>query len=159
MRFQANLLATCSALVLSACNRYEWKPDYTVPEVCPHTPRLTEKPVRLDREISDIGGTIQGRVVRADSAAPVYSASVELSRAPVVRVLTDAQGHFGFESVPPGRYVLRIRGIGYHEWLDTVNVVSVARPLFEVALTPVATDGPCSGFASVRVRKPWWKIW
>ena len=140
------------------CNRYEWKPDNLVPEVCPRT-RPAATRVRVDSQITAVAGAIQGRVIRAETTAPIFQANVELDRNIASRGHTDSDGYFRLDSVTAGRHMMRIFGIGYNTWQDTVNVGTEARPPFVIALTPAVTDGPCSGFAAVRVRKPWWKIW
>jgi hypothetical protein len=104
-----------------------------------------------------MGGGVRGHVARADTAAPLAGAVVDLIRPPEERVITDAHGDFRFDSLAPGRYALRIRAIGFRPWQDTVRVVPEARPAFQIELVPDTLDGPCSGIFQVRVRKPWWK--
>lgn len=148
--------AVCG-LSIAACSRYEWKPDYMMPE-CSGAPH-TNRPLRIERELSMLGGGVRGRVVRWDTAAPVMGARVDLMRPPADSAYSDSRGYFHFDTLAAGRYVLRIRAIGYKSWQDTVNVVSDARPEFSIGLFPQVLDGPCSGFSVVRVRKPWWKPW
>jgi hypothetical protein len=145
-------------IFLAACNRYEWKSDFEVPALCPKPRRDPALPVPPHSEMALEGTTVRGRVVYGDSATPVSGSLVALSAAGTREARTDAGGSFVLDSVSAGSYVLRIRAIGFNLWQDTVDVVPMPRPSFEVRLTPAPLDGPCSGFEKVRVRKPWWKF-
>jgi hypothetical protein len=151
------LLAAFFAFATS-CNRYEWKPDYLVPEICPPAKAPVAPPARIDPEVALIGSSIGGRVIRADAALPIAGVRVEVTDLSLT-VQTDSTGHFHFDSVTPGRHVMRVRSVGFKQWQDTVKIVLDQRPELTLKLTLVGFDGPCSGFELVRVRKPWWKFW
>ena len=145
--------------ILAACNRYEWKDDRKVPGLC-GSPRTTRAPTPpRDREVMLVGSHLIGRVVRRDSDTAVTYADVQLGPEPYRRTRTDANGMFAFDSVPPSRMTLRVRQIGFAAWQETIATIETPAPELVVALRLQPTDGPCSGFAWVRVRKPWWKFW
>lgn len=85
---------------------------------------------------------IPGAVVDARTSAPVPSAAVELFAAwnddttRVAHALTSDGGAFALRGIPPGRYVLRVRRIGYRTTTAVVDVAA-ARDTLEVALEPV----------------------
>src|SRR6266540_5014655 len=121
-------------LLGTACNRYEWKPDYEVPSVCPPEKAPTGKPVHRDPELGLDRSSASGRILRADTREPVAGARVELL-APVAKTAsTDSLGGFRLDSLATGRYVLRVRSLGYRPWSDTVSVVPAARPNLEIGL-------------------------
>ena len=72
--------------------------------------------------------------------------------------LTDPTGLFLFSGSLQGHATISVTRIGYHarsvglELTDSQTVqVTVPLPVFPV-------DG-CPGFATNRVRRPWWKFW
>lgn len=91
------------------------------------------------------GSAVIGRVVRADDGAVVASAIVELQSADLragdvpLSSSTDAEGHFQFAAVAPGRYTITARA----ERLATIHPVDVitelGAPLSEVVCEVAAT--------------------
>src|SRR5690242_7386411 len=56
---------------------------------------------------------IRGRVVAADGGAPLARAQVGLSGDRRILQFTDADGHYEFGKLPPGRYAVRAGRAGY----------------------------------------------
>jgi Carboxypeptidase regulatory-like domain len=92
---------------------------------------------------------VTGTVMDAVSGAPVKEAAVFLTRErTTVSVLTQQDGHFVFENLEPGKYVLSARGKGYqlqafdeHENFSTAIVAGVDRNTENLVfrLTPPAS--------------------
>ena len=72
---------------------------------------------------------------------------------------SDSTGQFAISFPVSGHYELRVRALGYHTRVDTLLLPLAMDTAVVIALRPVTLDGACSGFATVRVRKPWWKWW
>ena len=55
-------------------------------------------------------GSVRGRVVRADTGVPVDSATIGILRgagpAPDIAPLSDADGRFAMDGLPPGEWVI-----------------------------------------------------
>jgi len=96
------------------------------------------------------GAVLRGRIVDAQSAAPVSSASVSLAGTRM-RVATDEDGQFGFPDVPPGVYTVHAVRLGYDDLVregvevfaggDVHLELAMSRdvvPLEEVVVTPGA---------------------
>jgi hypothetical protein len=68
-------------------------------------------------------------------------------------------GAFRFDAVPPGRYVLSVRRVGYFRVADTLRVTpdSGAAAVAVLARDAVVLDG--CGYAYMPVRLPWWRFW
>ncbi|MEO3403124.1 carboxypeptidase-like regulatory domain-containing protein [Mucilaginibacter sp. CAU 1740] len=64
--------------------------------------------------------TITGKVVRADTKAPVANASVFLNNA-TYGTSTAEDGTFTLSGVKPGQYTLVVTGVGYEEYTTTVQ--------------------------------------
>ena len=67
---------------------------------------------------------VEGTVHVADSDEVVGGAEVSLLRdgQPVESVRTGGDGHFRFEGVAAGTYRLRVRAVGFQEWVQTLEV-------------------------------------
>lgn len=63
-----------------------------------------------NRKGSVMTGSVRGRVVRADTGLPVDGATIGILRgagpAPDIAPLTDADGHFAMDGLPPGAWVI-----------------------------------------------------
>ncbi|HWR50750.1 MAG TPA: carboxypeptidase-like regulatory domain-containing protein [Bryobacteraceae bacterium] len=141
---------------VAACARYEWKNELDVPGLCP-TSAPSKMPAPLS--IGAPGGRVTGRVLGMQ-AVPVVGARVfVVSPAPGRGAFTDSAGRFALDSLPKGDYVIRARSIGYQSEDQRVVARADSGPALDFQLQPSVLDGPCSGFAAVRVRKPWWKLW
>lgn len=92
------------------------------------------------------------------SGAPLREATLvitELRRS----ARSDSAGRFRFDSVPPGRYTLIARRLGYLINRDTIELppgggATVIIPLDEQMIT---LDG--CGYVELRRPKPLWKLW
>lgn len=87
-------------------------------------------------------GTLHGRVTSADDGAPVEGATVLLETTPLAAV-TGPEGEYRFESLPPGRYRLRVVAFGYREERrHAVEVPAGGSRRVDVALEPAAVEVP-----------------
>ncbi len=148
--------------VVLGCARYEYVNELDVPGLCSGgVSGPTPAPLRVDTT-SDAAAaaTLHGRVVGATSGAGVQGAQVRISDAAwAAEVLVDSAGWFALDSLAPGRYALLTRRIGFAARRDSLAWPLTERGSLLILLTPQVLDGPCSGFAVVGLRKPWWKIW
>jgi hypothetical protein len=76
--------------------------------------------------------SLSGRVVRAGSDVGIPGAEITISSRSS-RVISDGNGVFAFESLPPGRYSLHVRRLGFHP-----ESVAVELPLLEHAAVTIA---------------------
>jgi hypothetical protein len=153
-------LLTCAAALVS-CARYEWVPD-TESDACRNTKAervVSVSPPHFVPQPTHAGDSLSGVVTIGDNNGPALSA-VTVYAVPGITTMTDSLGGFKIWT-PPGRYRLLVRTIGYKAVNDSVTFPAPADSLLSITLDPqvLVSDGPCSGFAAVRVRKPWWKIW
>jgi hypothetical protein len=51
-----------------------------------------------------------------------------------------------------------VRHVGFHVTRDSIAIPAEAGVRVEATVEIEVHDGPCSGFAALRVRKPWWKF-
>ncbi len=145
--------------MLAACNRYEYVNELDLPECKNRPPPILVHagPVALEPVDS---AWLYGIVVRKDDGEPLEGAQVRVLSSDSAGVLTDRLGRFAFRGAPShGLVHLDIRRIGFAHYTDTVSVPLERGTAWRVALAVMANDGPCSGLAAVRVRKPWWKFW
>ncbi|MYI23623.1 MAG: TonB-dependent receptor plug domain-containing protein, partial [Gammaproteobacteria bacterium] len=103
-------------------------------------------------------GGVEGRVVDSDGP-PVFAANILLALpdAPdqVDRIAeSDRFGYYRIESLPPGRYLLRVQRIGYGEIERPVEIVADRRIEVDVTLTatPVVLEGVSVSTAETRER-------
>lgn len=61
---------------------------------------------------------LAGRALDAQSGAPLSGTTVEITGRQAL--VTDSSGTFLFAGLPPGRYVVRARRVGYAEAVDTI---------------------------------------
>ena len=88
------------------------------------------------------GARLIGRVVDRDSGRPVFDAEVELG-ASGLRTLTDRNGMFVFQEVPPGTEVLRIRHLAYGEEVKglVLEEGQAYRVEGKVSMEPIEMEG------------------
>lgn len=103
-------------------------------------------------------GGVEGRVFDSDGP-PVFAANIALTlpETPdqVERIAeSDRFGYYRIESLPPGRYLLRVQRIGYGETAQPVEIVAGRRIEVELTLTaaPVVLEGVSVGGAETRER-------
>jgi len=143
-------------LIVSAC-RYEWKNELDIPSMCP-PPKPRVPAIRIASLTSS--GSMVGRISRLDNGNGVDGARVRLQATPLSYVaVSDSLGRFVIDSLPFRRYVIDVLRIGFVPLLSDTLVVQTTAPPFDIGLEVSMLDGPCSGLALVRVRKPWWKLW
>jgi len=153
------VLLTLAAIGPLACARYEWVSDNQTP-ACRNAQRpKTGRSFTVEQRPAADSGSLSGRVIQSGNQLPVPGASVTLLTNPTQSATTDSLGAFAFTVVPAGDYLLRTRRIGMQSRMDTLHVVPTGGAPLVLPLETVPLDGPCSGFAALRVRKPWWKLW
>ena len=153
-------LAGCAGLLI-ACNRYEWIPDYET-DACRNRkvePSVPVPPPHFIPSSAEGGRSLSGIVMMGGSDKPAHS-RVTLYATPPVVTNTDSLGRFTI-SAPPGRYRFLVRTLAYKSVQDSVTFPPPTHSVLAITVDPQALvlDGPCSGFAVARVRKPWWKVW
>lgn len=159
---QTRMVVVATLVFALGCSRYEWRNELDTPGLCDGANQAAHATVSL--RVSLIGGPLgsqlRGQVNRRDSREPLSGARVRLGNAVKRRVVeSDSSGEFVIDSLLPGRYAIEVLRVGFHGLQDTVDVTRIDGGALEVRLDPFILDGPCSGFAAVRVRKPWWKVW
>lgn len=144
--------------VLGACARYEYINELDVPGLCANFQRPNgNSRVELIDSLM-VSGSVVGTIVR-DSLVPLQQATVTLEGTGRRPAVTNPKGAFEILDVEPGEHVLVTRAIGYEPRRDTVRMPVKGGIRVQAQLQVAVHDGPCSGFAAVRVRKPWWKLW
>ena len=159
---KSRFIVAVAGCLLVACSRYEWRNELDVPALCPLPPDTTQISA-LHHTSVDAGGSVSsvsGRVTTRDSGVALAEARIVVTGLAERRsVDTDSIGGFRIESLPPGRYRIEVRRVGSHGVADSLDLASGNVVEVAAALAPFVNDGPCSGFAAVQVRKPWWKLW
>lgn len=81
-------------------------------------------------------GEIRGRVVNVDGRTPIAAATVDVnvvgSAASAGRAAAGADGAFRVQGLPPGRYHVRIRALGYKPWESSSVLVGAQSPSADV---------------------------
>ncbi len=145
--------------VVVACNRYEYIPDYMTAE-CQNQPRTRSGFAVRFTSAGDVPvGVLTGRIA---SPTPAASRGVHV----LIQAgswwqadTTDSLGLFRLSNLQPGRYQLVLRRIGFRQTRDSITISERSGVRLEATLDPEVMDGPCSGYAQVPVKKPWWKRW
>lgn len=144
------------------CARYEYVNELDVRGLCPGAARgPAPAPLRLEpTPDAAIGASLRARVIAANDGTGLQGAQVRLSDgARPAEVVTDSAGWFALDSLAAGRYEVLTRRIGFAARRDSLTWPLPERGSLLIPLTPQVLDGPCSGFAVVAVRQPWWKLW
>ena len=155
-------VSVAALALVGACSRYEWRNELDVPGMCDAARQATHATVtrRVRLEPDSPTARLRGRLTRRDTRESLSAAVVHLadghSRG---AVQSDSAGGFVVDSILPGRYAIQVLRIGFHALRDTIDVAADGGTPLEIGLDVAVLDGRCSGFAAVRVRKPWWKVW
>jgi hypothetical protein len=152
-------LVAVAAMGPLACARYELVSDEELPACANHNRPVSNRTFTSEQDSSAARGSLRGRVIMSGSRLPLPGTSVTLLTDPPRTTITDSLGAFTFTDVPTGSYLLRTRRIGIQSRADTLHLTHARAATFVLPLDAVMLDGPCSGFAALRVRKPWWKLW
>jgi len=166
MRMRLRLLASRRAaalcppalllLALAACFHYVEEGRPARPEDCPPDP-----PLRLGANgptYVGSAGIVSGRVVDADAGQPLPATVHLVGRGRGREAATDTAGTFRFDSMAPGRYVLRTRRVGYRQRQDTADVDPTAGRALVVRLEPAALT-LCPGGVWIVTRTRRWGRW
>lgn len=152
-------------LALLACVRYEMVNELDYPGACPPKPPVADGAVAETTLVAsnlandDTSRALVGVITDRRTGTPISDGVLYVLRADTARVPVDSAGRFRVRAVAPRSTVgLDVRRVGYARLAATVRAPDSGRAL-RVALTPQILDGPCSGFAAYRLRKPWWKLW
>ncbi len=81
------------------------------------------------------GGSIDGEVTNANTAAPIAGAKVEIQTTPLV-VFTDAQGAYDHPAVPTGVYTVKASAFGFNAKQANVNVLPGSQLGIDFPLSP-----------------------
>ena len=155
-------ISVAALALVAACSRYEWQNELDVPGLCDAAGQATHATVthRVRLEPESLTARLRGHVTRRDTGQPLTQALVRLTDGRTRdAVQSDTAGGFVIDSVLPGRYAIQVLRLGFHAVRDTIEVAADGGASLEIGLDVAILDGPCSGFAAVRVRKPWWKVW
>ncbi len=108
---------------------------------------------------------VSGKVLAPGTLVPLQTATVTLtllanppeSPERTYRAITDDAGQFRIDSAPPGRYLMRVRRLGYRQAHDTIQTMpdSGVKATGVLARDFVRLD-EC-GLMYQEVRVPWWK--
>ena len=155
-------IATSALLLAVACSRYEWKNELDTPGLCDKLAKRNQGSITprapLDSQPTD--ERLFGRVLMQGPEQPLGGARILLTNEGTRQMAnSDSLGRFVLDSILPGHYLIEVWSIAMHSVHETTYVAASERATLDVSLAPFPMDGPCSGFAAVRVRKPWWKLW
>ncbi|MCB0634048.1 MAG: TonB-dependent receptor [Lewinella sp.] len=84
-------------------------------------------------------GLIQGRVIDAETAEPLYRASVVIE-SEFSGVSTDIDGHFRFTDLPAGNYYLQVRYLGYQSQIRLAVIEQDEAVTVDFGLIPLAAS-------------------
>jgi protocatechuate 3,4-dioxygenase beta subunit len=128
------ILVLASAFSIVACHT-------PVAGVNPCVPTPTGQPSLLVRNEPAAAGLLDIRVLDGRSSAPMGSAIVDLT-SQALRGSTDSHGLVQFASLSPGRYIVRVRSIGYFPVLDSLALTEHAgrRLLYHMFVRPSACE-------------------
>ena len=152
--------ATLLSLAMG-CARYQWVNELDAPGVCQGVAsRPGPGPLRFEPpRDTTTDAELRGVVVSASGGDGLGYAQIRLTGGGrVSELVTDSAGWFTRDSLPAGHYELWTRRIGSAARRDSLTWPLPGRESVLIPLTMQVLDGPCSGFAMVRVRKPWWKF-
>ena len=137
-------------LAVLACRRYE----LVSPECRPVEPVRSHGSWRG----STSSARVEGWVLDLATSRPRPHAVVGV---PALRRQTrsDSTGYFRLDSVPPGRYEIVTRDLGYRSYRDTVSVSAGGGTVGRVWLDAATMTFDECGYVQIQRRKPWWKWW
>jgi hypothetical protein len=149
---------TLSAVLSVACTHLVKRPLDCAP------PPLPRGQSGIGWERDRVNG-VSGKVVAPGSLVPPQTATVTftvLANPPqsperTYRANTDDTGQFRIDSIPPGRYLMRVRRLGYRSAHDTIQTMPDSGVVVTAVLARdfVRFDECGPNYQEVRV--PWWK--
>jgi hypothetical protein len=153
-----SFVAGCLCILLTGCMHTVLRPIK-----CPDEPRRRDERSAISWDQGRAANQISGSVLRVDPFEPLVAASVDLrlvestgSLKPIRTMPTGPAGEFAFDSIPPGRYLLRVRRIGFAAAQDTIDITTTSRITVRavLAVEKVMLDG--CGIFYYEKRVPWW---
>lgn len=157
--FRSPVIALSAGMLSSACARTVCVNELDSPKCRDAQPVITPA-IESTTAASIAPNVLVGIVMRADSREPVRAEVMLTSARPPTTAITDSLGRFRLARAGTAPLVLRTRAFGMDVRTDSLSDED-ASSLLRILLKPavVIFDGPCSGFAMVRVRRPWWHFW
>lgn len=145
----------------TACTHYQLVDERDVPGLCPSSGALGPALVADTSLVpEDSVPGLRGIVLEDVTGRPIAGAVIRAIGSTPASAHSDAAGRFRLAPVRPGPELrLDVRALGYARVEFVAQVPVKPEAALRIALTPLPTDGPCSGFAQVRVQRRWWKIW
>ena len=152
-------VALSAGMLSNACARTVWVNELDSPKCRDPQPVVTSA-IESTTAASVAPNMLVGIVMRADSREPVRAAVILTSALPPDTAISDSLGRFRLARAGMVPWVLRTRAFGMDARTDTLSEQDASH-LVRILLKPIAVvfDGPCSGFAMVPVRRPWWHFW
>jgi hypothetical protein len=123
----------------------------------PATPRMIVPEVQPIREV-DTGPVLSAHVIEARFGQPLGGSQLTLIRpghgrdSVADRGISDRSGRFAFRPMPPGRYTLVIRAIGFHQQRIAVTIQPDESP--EIIAIVMVTAPICTMEEIVITTKP-----
>ncbi len=155
-------MVTSTLLLAAACSRYEWKNELDIPGLCDKPADWTQSSImsQVPPDSQPSGERLLGRVYVQGSGQPLGGARILLtSEGARHQAESDSLGRFVLDWISLGEYLIEVWSIAMHSVHESTYVAASDRAALDISLAPFQTDGPCSGFAAARLRKPWWKLW
>ena len=105
------------------------------------TSATAQSPDRPAPNVGGPAGEIRGRLVESASHAAITAGSITVRRsgdtACVSGALPDADGSFRVGGLPPGRYAVRFKAIGFSPFLRDSVVIAPARPAVDLGVLSI----------------------
>jgi len=151
--FRRHLLPTGLAILLLACNRYEYRTMQ-----CPPNPRPPSSAIAWEPEAGH-PRSIHLRVTAVEAGLTPLSYVAILLPDSAWQRRTNG-GDIQFDSVAPGAHHLEVRGLGFRSasvvlWVPAQD--SGVEALASLAVEDIVINELCG--SRQLTRKPWWKFW
>lgn len=130
------------------------------PSTCPTNVESSGRSAIAWQHVGNDKGTT-GTVLFVSTLDPITSAQVDLiplshSASNPAKRISNTHGEVSVDSLRPGKYVLRVRRIGFHPASDTVLTVADSGLVFRALMATdlMMLDG--CGYGLMKHRVPWW---
>ena len=100
---------------------------------------LSNQTTLLDLTLNALQGTVSGVISEAVTGNRIVGASVSLfsGNTLLATTLTDVNGQYAFDSIPPGSYILRVSALDYRILIDSIVVVNQQNTSADEILEPL----------------------